>query len=209
MTDPRSSVILLTGKNGQVGRQLQRSLAPVGKLIACGWDELDLSNSAQIREVIQRIEPDIIVNAAAYTAVDKAEEEQGLAIQINGTAPGVIAEEAKKIDALVVHYSTDYVFNGEKATPYVETDEPDPINVYGKTKLAGEEVIRNSGADYLIFRTSWIYSARLSCWQTNRPHATQEVQTPFGQRARILSRWSACLRSSTRDKRVYPNRLSV
>lgn len=152
--------ILVTGKNGQVGWELQRSLLPLGRVVAVDRKQMDLSDAESIRKLIQEIKPDVIVNAAAYTAVDKAEEEQELAYQVNARAPGIIAEEAKKLGSLVIHYSTDYVFNGEKTSPYTEDDETGPVNVYGRSKLDGEESIINSGADYLILRTSWVYAAR-------------------------------------------------
>lgn len=152
--------IMLTGKNGQVGWELQRALAPMGEVAALDRQQLDLANPDQIRESVREIKPNLIVNAAAYTAVDKAEEEPELAMAINGTAPGILAEEAKRIGAAIVHYSTDYVFDGTKITPYTEEDEPNPINVYGKTKLAGERAIQEVGGAYLIFRTSWVYGMR-------------------------------------------------
>jgi dTDP-4-dehydrorhamnose reductase len=152
--------ILLLGKNGQVGWELQRTLAPLGNVVALDQDELDLVRVSDIRSKLQDLKPDIIVNAAAYTAVDKAESEPDLAMAINGDAPGVLAEEAKKIGALLVHYSTDYVFDGTKDTPYTEEDMPNPLNVYGKTKLAGERAIQVIDGNYLIFRTSWVYGAR-------------------------------------------------
>ena len=152
--------ILLTGKNGQVGWELQRTLAPLGQVMALDVAGLDLTNPDAIRQTVRSIKPDIIVNPAAYTAVDRAESEPELAMAINGVAPGIFAEEAKKLDALLVHYSTDYIFDGRKDSPYVETDEPNPLSVYGKTKLAGEQAIRASGANHLIFRTSWVYGVR-------------------------------------------------
>jgi dTDP-4-dehydrorhamnose reductase len=152
--------ILLLGKNGQVGWELQRTLAPLGNVIALDQEELDLVRVSDIRRTVQELKPDIIVNAAAYTAVDKAESEPGLAMAINGDAPGVLAEEAKKQGALLVHYSTDYVFDGTKDTPYTEEDIPNPLNVYGKTKLAGEEAIQAVAGNHLIFRTSWVYGTR-------------------------------------------------
>ena len=152
--------ILLTGKNGQVGWELRRTLAPLGQVMALDVAGLDLTNPDAIRQTVRSIKPDIIVNPAAYTAVDRAESEPELAMAINGVAPGIFAEEAKKLDALLVHYSTDYIFDGRKDSPYVETDDPNPLSVYGKTKLAGEQAIRASGANHLIFRTSWIYGAR-------------------------------------------------
>jgi len=152
--------ILLLGKNGQVGWELQRTLAPLGNVIALDQEELDLARVGDIRSTVQELKPNIIVNAAAYTAVDKAESEPDLAVAINGDAPGVMAEEAKKLGALLVHYSTDYVFDGTKDTPYTEEDIPNPLNVYGKTKLAGEQAIQAVDGNHLIFRTSWVYGAR-------------------------------------------------
>jgi len=152
--------ILLFGKNGQVGWELNRSLQPLGEVIALGRDEADFTDPESLRDIVQNINPDVIVNAVAYTAVDKAEEEEKLATAINGIVPGVLAEEALKQKALLIHYSTDYVFDGSKNDPYKETDEPKPINAYGRTKLAGEQAIRSSGCKFYIFRTSWVYSAR-------------------------------------------------
>lgn len=149
--------ILVTGKNGQVGWELQRTLAPLGKVIALDVEDMDLSNPDSIRRKVREIAPHIIVNPAAHTAVDKAESEPDLAMAINGTAAGVLAEEAKKLDALLIHYSTDYVFNGSKTSPYVESDTPDPQSVYGKTKLAGEQAIQAIGYKHVILRTSWVY----------------------------------------------------
>jgi len=149
--------ILVTGKNGQVGWELQRSLAPLGQVIALDAEDMDLSDVDAIRRKVREIAPHIIVNPAAHTAVDKAESEPDLAMAINGTAAGVLAEEAKKLDALLIHYSTDYVFNGSKTSPYVESDTPDPQSVYGKTKLAGEQAIQAVGGKHLILRTSWVY----------------------------------------------------
>jgi dTDP-4-dehydrorhamnose reductase len=152
--------ILLTGRNGQVGWELERKLAPLGEVIATDRATLDLADPDAIRRVVREAKPQIIVNAAAYTAVDKAESEPELAMRINGFAPGVLAEEAKRLGALLVHYSTDYVFDGEKTTPYVEDDVPNPINVYGRTKLEGERAIQAAGGRHLILRTSWVYGAR-------------------------------------------------
>lgn len=163
MTAPKK--ILLLGKNGQLGTELQRSLAPLGELVAlerqathyyCG----DLSNLAGLAQTLKTLAPDIIVNAAAYTAVDAAESDSEQAQLVNATAVALLAEHAQKHQALLVHYSTDYVFNGSGTTPWSESDTPDPINTYGKTKLAGEVAIINSGCNYLLFRTSWVYSAR-------------------------------------------------
>ena len=149
--------ILLTGAGGQVGRELVRALAPLGEVTALDRQGLDLTRIDAIRTAIRAIKPQIIVNAAAYTAVDQAESEPELAAAINGQAPAAMAEEAKKLGALLVHYSTDYVFDGSQAHPYKEEDATHPLNAYGKTKLAGEAAIRNSGCRHLIFRTSWVY----------------------------------------------------
>ncbi len=149
--------ILLTGKNGQVGWELQRSLAPLGEVIALGSAEMNLADPQMIRQTLAEIRPDIIVNPAAYTAVDKAESEPELAMAVNGVAPAVLAEEAKRLNAALIHFSTDYVFDGAQAAPYRESDAPNPQSVYGKTKLAGENAICASGAKHLILRTSWVY----------------------------------------------------
>lgn len=150
--------ILVFGKNGQIGSHLVRVLRERSPLVALGHEDLDLSKPAEIRRSIREIQPSIIVNAAAYTAVDRAEEEPDLARAINGDAPAVIAEEAKKIDSLLVHYSTDYVFDGAEQTPYGENDTANPLSVYGHTKLAAEQAIRAAGVTHLIFRTAWVYA---------------------------------------------------
>lgn len=152
--------ILLLGKDGQVGWQLQRSLAPHGRVVACGRAECDLSDPDRIRSAVREIKPSVIVNATAYTAVDKAESEVALAQRVNAEAPGVLAEEAARLGALLVHYSTDYVYDGTKAVPWVETDPTNPQSVYGASKLAGEVAIRAVGGRSLIFRTSWVFGAR-------------------------------------------------
>lgn len=152
--------ILLTGKNGQVGWELQRTLCTLGNVMALGSADLDLADPDAIVRCIRDIKPDLIVNPAAYTAVDKAESEPDLAMAVNGRAPGIMAEEAKRLGALLVHYSTDYVFDGSKDTPYVETDTPNPLNVYGRSKLEGEKAIQDVGGRHLILRTSWVYGAR-------------------------------------------------
>ena len=152
--------ILLLGKDGQVGWQLQRSLAPHGELVACGSSECNLTDFDQLRSVLRRTRPSVIVNAAAYTAVDRAETEPELAMRINGEAPGVLAEEAARLGALLIHYSTDYVFDGSKDGPYVEDDPPLPQSVYGRTKLAGEDAIRAVACKSVMFRTSWVFGAR-------------------------------------------------
>lgn len=151
------SKILLTGKNGQVGWELQRSLSSFGHVIAMDAEEMDLADPEAIRRTVRSIRPDIIINPAAYTAVDKAESDPDLAMAVNGIAPGILAEEAQRFGAILVHYSTDYVFDGNKAAPYTEDDAPNPQSVYGKTKLAGEQAVRSSGCKHLILRTSWVY----------------------------------------------------
>jgi len=156
--------ILLFGKNGQVGWELQRSLAPLGELVALGRDSQnfcgDLTDLDGIAKTIQTVAPDVIVNAAAYTAVDKAESEQELASIINAHAPAIMASEAKLADAWLIHYSTDYVFDGSGDQPWVETDATGPLGVYGSTKLEGEQLIQQTRCQHLIFRTSWVYGAR-------------------------------------------------
>ncbi|AGZ28705.1 dTDP-4-dehydrorhamnose reductase [Burkholderia pseudomallei TSV5] len=152
--------ILVTGVNGQVGFELARTLQGLGTVVALDRGALDLADPDRIRAVMREIRPTLIVNPAAYTAVDKAERERDLAIAINGVAPGVLAEEAKRLGAPLIHYSTDYVFDGMKDGEYTETDPTCPQNVYGESKLAGEVAIAASGAAHLIFRTSWVYGAR-------------------------------------------------
>lgn len=156
--------ILLFGKNGQLGWELQRSLAPLGEVVALGSDSTTLcgnfTNPNGIIQTIRNVSPDIIVNAAAHTAVDKAEGEPDLAHVINTLGPATLAAESKRLGAWLIHYSTDYVFDGSGHTPWVETDPTNPLSVYGQTKLDGEIAIRDSGCQYLIFRTSWVYAAR-------------------------------------------------
>ncbi len=154
------TTILLTGKTGQVGWELQRILTPLGRVIAPNRRQLDFTNCDSIRKSVREALPDIIINAAAYTAVDRAELEPDLAMQINAVAVGVMAEEAKRANALLIHYSTDYVFDGMKPAPYTEEDIPHPLNVYGASKLAGERAILQSNCDCLTLRTSWVYSTR-------------------------------------------------
>ncbi|MCX7167698.1 MAG: dTDP-4-dehydrorhamnose reductase [Rhodocyclales bacterium] len=149
--------ILLTGCGGQLGRELKRSLASLGELVACDRRQLDLTDPEALRDAVRSIAPAVIVNAAAYTAVDKAEDEPAVAEAINGVAPGILADEARRLGALLIHYSTDYVFDGAKPTPYTEDDTPAPLAAYGHSKRAGELAIAASGARHLIFRTSWVY----------------------------------------------------
>ena len=149
--------ILIVGATGQLGRELQRSFAHDAEIIAVHRDTADLTVPAQLRSLVHSAAPNVILNAAAYTAVDRAESEPELAMAVNAHAPGILAEEALRAGALLVHYSTDYVFDGSKTAPWVETDAPRPLSVYGASKLAGEEAIRKVGGRYLIFRTSWVY----------------------------------------------------
>jgi dTDP-4-dehydrorhamnose reductase len=152
--------ILLLGKNGQVGWELQRALAPLGELITADRTHADLSKPELLRVFVASIAPDVIVNAAAYTAVDQAEKDVELATTINADSVNVLAEEALRLNAWLIHYSTDYVFDGQKVASYVEDDLACPLSVYGKSKLEGEQYIQTSGCKYLVFRTSWVFSAR-------------------------------------------------
>jgi len=157
--------ILLLGKNGQVGWELQRALAPLGEVVACDFDtpgelKADFGQPESLRPLIRALRPDVIVNSAAHTAVDKAESEPDFARALNATAPGVVAQEAAALGALMVHYSTDYVFDGSGSLPRIETAATGPLSVYGRTKLEGEDLVRASGCQHLILRTSWVYAAR-------------------------------------------------
>jgi dTDP-4-dehydrorhamnose reductase len=157
--------ILLLGKNGQVGWELQRALAPLGTVVACDFDTpapmtADFSQPERLAALVQAVRPDVIVNAAAHTAVDKAESEPDLALALNATAPAVLAREAATLGAWLVHYSTDYVFDGSGSSPRTEDAPTAPLSVYGRTKLAGEQAIADSGCRHLTFRTSWVYAAR-------------------------------------------------
>ncbi|CAH2799494.1 MAG: dTDP-4-dehydrorhamnose reductase (EC [uncultured Caballeronia sp.] len=152
--------ILLTGVSGQVGFELERSLQGLGRVVAFDRGSLDLANLDQVRQVVRDVRPALIVNPAAHTAVDRAESEPDAAMQLNAYAPEVLSNEAKRLGALLVHYSTDYVFDGTKDGAYVEDDPVNPQNVYGRSKLAGEQAIAASGCAHLIFRTSWVYGAR-------------------------------------------------
>jgi dTDP-4-dehydrorhamnose reductase len=151
---------LLIGKIGQVGWELRRTLAPMAQVTCIDFPDIDLTRGDSIRQWVRETRPNIVINAAAYTAVDKAESEPDKAMKINGVAPGILAEEAKRLGALLVHYSTDYVFDGAKTEPYVETDPPNPLGVYGRSKLAGDEAVRAVGGAHLIFRLCWVYGAR-------------------------------------------------
>jgi len=152
--------ILLIGRHGQVARALQRSLAPLGELSVLGSEQLDLQDVDAIRREVRALRPALIVNAAAHTAVDLAQSEPDKAFAINATAPGVLAEEAAALGAALIHYSTDYVFDGRKPAPYLESDAPNPLGVYGQSKLAGERAVQAAGGEHLILRTSWVYSTQ-------------------------------------------------
>ena len=158
--------ILLLGKIGQLGWELQRTLSPLGEVTALDYPEIDLVKSESLRPIVRSIRPDVIVNATAYTAVDRAEIEPEIAMAINGRAPGLMAEEARELGAALIHYSTDYVFSGDKGSPYVESDETGPLGMYGQSKLAGERAIQEVGGAYLILRTSWVYSLRRDSFVT-------------------------------------------
>jgi dTDP-4-dehydrorhamnose reductase len=152
--------LMVTGANGQVGSELRRSLAALGSVTALDRSQCDLSEPSLLPDIVRGLKPDVIVNAAAYTAVDDAEREEALATTVNGAAAGVLAQEAARAGALLVHYSTDYVFDGRKDGPYTEDDPPCPVNAYGRSKLAGEDAIRQAGGAWLVLRTSWVYGVR-------------------------------------------------
>jgi dTDP-4-dehydrorhamnose reductase len=154
---PHQARILILGKSGQLGGELARVFAGFGEVVTVGRESVDLADAAQLRAVVRAAAPDVILNAAAYTAVDRAETESDLALAINAHAPRILAEEARHRNALLVHYSTDYVFDGKKSEPWTESDKPLPLNIYGASKLAGEQAIQQVGGNYLIFRTSWVY----------------------------------------------------
>lgn len=187
------TTILVTGRTGQVGHELTSALAPLGRVVAVGRDQCDLTQADSIIRCIRDIAPDIIVNTAAFTAVDDAEAEPVAAMQINGEAPGIMAEEARRRNLLLLHYSTDYVFDGSKAGVYSEDDAANPVNTYGKTKLAGERNIIASGCRHLILRTSWTYGGRgtnflltmlrLAREQRSVPVVTDQTGSPTWARA--------------------------
>ena len=168
---------LLLGANGQVGWELRHTLAPIGEVKACDRRTVNLERQDMLRAAIRDYRPELIVNAAAYTSVDKAEADRDTAKRINVDAVGLMATEAKRIDAVLVHYSTDYIFDGTKTGPYTETDTPNPLNVYGRTKLEGEEAIRNSGCRHFILRTSWVYSSRKANFLQTILRMAQERET--------------------------------
>ncbi len=152
--------ILLLGNTGQLGWELERTLAPLGELNACDYPAIDLADFGRLRQVIGDCRPDVLINAAAYTAVDRAESEPDLAEAVNSTAPAIMADEALRGGSAFIHFSTDYVFDGSKGSPYLESDSPNPLSVYGRTKLAGEQAVQQVGGAYLVLRTSWVYSMR-------------------------------------------------
>jgi dTDP-4-dehydrorhamnose reductase len=152
--------ILLIGKNGQLGWELNRTLATLGNLTSIDYPDIDLAQPETGRDLVRQVKPQLIINAAAYTAVDRAETEQDRAQKINAIAPGVLAEEARRVNAIFIHYSTDYVFDGKKGTPYTEDDIPNPLNYYGSSKLEGERLVQEARGALLVFRTSWVYSLR-------------------------------------------------
>jgi dTDP-4-dehydrorhamnose reductase len=186
--------ILLTGAPGHVGWELRKTLAPLGEVKGLDRFGLDLADTPPLIATVRALQPEVIVNAAAYTAVDKAETERDLAFAVNATAPRVLAEEAKRIGALLVHYSTDYVFDGGKADPYVEEDATRPINAYGASKLAGEQAIQASGCRHLILRTSWVYG----------PRGTSRCSTANWPTRTARSRWRARPRPDSPDPTACP-----
>jgi dTDP-4-dehydrorhamnose reductase len=199
--------ILQIGTNGQVGWELLRTCAPLGDVVALDYPDVDLSDCAGLRKLVAKVKPKIILNGAAYTNVDKAESEPEKARAINAIGPGVLAEEAKKIGAVLVHYSTDYVFDGTKGSPYVETDATNPLNVYGQTKLEGEQAIAASGCANLVLRTSWVYSMRQGGFVTKvlQWARTQEVmrvvddQISSPTSARMLAEVTALILAQGRE----------
>jgi dTDP-4-dehydrorhamnose reductase len=170
VTSSGQARILLLGRIGQLGWELERCLQPLGPLLALDVPEIDLVDGDSIRPLIRSTRPEVIINATAYTAVDQAEVEPQLASAMNATAPGILAEEALRVGAGLVHFSTDYVFDGEAWHPYVESDPPHPVNLYGTTKLEGERAIQAVGGAYLILRTSWLYSLRRRSFVTQVLH---------------------------------------
>ena len=200
-SEPATRTILLTGANGQVGHELTRSLSVLGNLVATTRDELDLADVDRIREVVRRVRPALIVNAGAYTAVDRAEKEAGLADQVNGVAPGVLAEEVGRLGGAMVHYSTDYVFDGSGNRPWREDDAPNPINAYGASKLAGERAVVAAGCPHLILRTSWVYGLHgqnfvktmLRLGRDRRELSVVADQVGAPTSARVIADVTACL----------------
>lgn len=199
--------LLLLGKYGQLGWELNRTLAPLGNVRAYDYPEIDLTKLEHLRTMIREVAPDVIVNATAYTAVDRAESESEIALAVNAHAPGLMAEEAATLGSVLIHYSTDYVFDGSKNEAYVEEDDANPINVYGHSKLAGERAIQEVGGKYLILRTSWVYSLRRDSFvtkvlkwarsQENLSVVTDQISNPTW--CRMLAESTAVLLSRGRD----------
>lgn len=158
--------ILLLGNSGQLGFELERSLACMGQILVLDYPVFDLTRQASVRNLIRETHPQVIINATAYTAVDRAETEEPLVMAVNAAGPGILAEEAQAAGAALIHYSTDYVFDGTKGTPYRETDAPNPVGIYASSKLAGEQAVIRNTDSYLIFRTAWVYSTRRECFLT-------------------------------------------
>jgi dTDP-4-dehydrorhamnose reductase len=193
--------ILLLGRSGQLGWELERTLTPLGELVALDYPEIDLSHPDRYIQVVRQVQADILINATAYTAVDQAESQPDLAMAVNGTAPGNLAEIARGMGAALIHFSTDYVFDGTKGSPYVETDPPNPLNQYGYSKLAGEHAVEQADCAYLILRTSWVYSLRRDSFVTkvlrwSREHkelhvVTDQISKPTW--ARMLAQASTLL----------------
>ncbi len=169
--------ILLIGQNGQVGWELRRTLAPLAEVVAVDYPEINFTDTPALRRFVAATNPSVVVNAAAYTAVDKAETETEVCRQVNALAPGVLAEAAKKAGALMVHYSTDYIFDGAKTSPYAETDAPNPLGAYGRSKLEGDRAVKASGADHLIFRLCWVYGARGQNFMLTMQRLARERET--------------------------------
>jgi dTDP-4-dehydrorhamnose reductase len=200
--------ILLTGPTGQVGSALLDTLPALGEVVPLDRTELDLASPDSIRDAVRRLRPELIVNAAAYTAVDQAEKEEALAHRINAEGPAVLAEEAAKLGALLVYFSTDYVFDGEKPSPYLETDETNPLNAYGRSKLAGERAIQASGCRHLIFRTSWVYAAggknfmltMLRLAREGKPLRVVDDQRGAPTSSRMIARAAAAALAKLRDQ---------
>lgn len=179
--------ILLIGRNGQVGWELRRALAPLGDLTAVDFPEIDLTNADALRELIRAAAPSVLINAAAHTAVDRAETEEEQATKINGAAPGIMAQEARALDAWMVHYSTDYVYDGSKGVPYVETDAPRPLGAYGRSKLAGDLAVAAAGGPHLIFRLCWVYGSRGSNFMLTMMRLARERE-----RLRVVADQTGC-----------------
>ena len=209
--------ILLLGKVGQLGWELLRTLAPLGVIKALDYPEIDLTRADGIRRVVFDANPQVMINATAYTAVDRAENEPEIALAVNGRAPGIMAEAAEELGAALIHYSTDYVFDGTKTSPYVESDPTNPLGVYGESKLAGEQAIQQVGGNFLIFRTSWVYSTRRDSfvtkvlqWSRQQPSlrmVTDQVSSPSWARmlaeitAQVLAKGGDDPRAWLRDRR--------